>query len=133
MQRKMMELRILQEKFYRKIKRRGFKDIEYGREHQPRLYEPVNISRIDPIATAYYDAVWEIYHQWVEEKRCRRDTLIAELLASQDGETGTLRGIARILRQKKMRRASKQYVQFTLNEINELIRARIKIIPAAQD
>lgn len=129
----MMELRILQEKYYRKLKKRGFKDIEYGRENQQRLYEPVNVSKINALQTAYYDAVWEIYHLWVEQGRCRRDCLIAELLAAQEDDTGTLRGIAAFLRRKKIRGASKRYVQITLNEINELIRSRLKIIPTAQD
>lgn len=124
-----LSYKTLKDQYYRLLKDQGFKDIEYGLDDPQRIYQPVNLREINREATEYYDLVWEIYHEWSSQGRRERDLTLAELLASQQGETGTLRGISRVLKEKGLKPAAKQSVQITINEINSLIKQKIKIIP----
>lgn len=96
-------------------------DIEYGLEHPKRIYQPVDIETISPEATDYYDKVWEVFHAWTKEGRSPRDCLVAELLAKQDAETGTERGIAFVLKSKRLKPYSRFMVTKTIKEINGIV------------
>ena len=117
----------LQKQYYDLLKDSGFKDIEYGLENSERIYQPVNLEEVNPETTGYYDAVWSVYHSWKAEGRSERDLLLAELLASQQGSTGTIRGIVKVLKSKGLKPSQDQSVQKTIREINSLIIENIKI------
>jgi len=116
----------LQQKYYTKIAKDGFKDIESGLEHPQFLYQPTDLEAIDPITTSYYDSIWDVYHSWVKEGRSERDCLVAELLAKQEGRTGTVRGISAVLKGKKLKPYSWVKVQKTITEIKDLVRSNQK-------
>lgn len=110
-------------KWYEKITKvdPNWRDIEAGLDTPDRMYEPVDLATINPEATAYYDSVWAVHHAWVREGRSKRDCLVAELLAAQDKETGTERGISGFLRCHRLRPNSRLTVRLTIQEINTII------------
>lgn len=121
-------------KWYGKIQAADsdWKDIEYGLENPKRLYEPVPVeygdatpeadqSKVDPLTTDYYDRVLNVFHLWVRQGRSKRDCLIAELLGSQHETSGTERGIAAVLKSKRLKPNSRFTVRQTIREINDLI------------
>lgn len=118
--------RALRRKWYRRLELEGFADIEYGREN-PRFVSQSGktIPGISPETTDFYDRVWEIYHVWSEEGRRARDCRVAELFAAQEGDTGTIRGIARVLRAENLPPWSDKKVQETLRELRKAVKAGI--------
>lgn len=123
------DCKALQKKYYSMLAKEGFKDVEYGLDTPELLYQPVNIKAINPAATAYYDAVWSVYHQWVADGRSERDCTLAELLAKQEGKTGTVRGIVKYLKSKNLKPNSKRMVDKTIKEINVLVEKTLKNSP----
>lgn len=98
-----------------------FHDIEYGLENPERLYEPVDVDRVDPLTTDYYDRVLEIWHRWQSQGRRKRDCVIAELLGFQNGTSGTERGISDELKRRGLRPFSRFTVRQTIEEIDGLV------------
>lgn len=113
----------LQKNWYSKIVEADpdWRDIEYGLDAPERLYEPGTYKSIDPIATAYYNKVLDVYHLWLKEGRSKRDCIVAELLGRQEGDLGTERGIAAHLRSKRFKPNSRFTVRQTIKEINAII------------
>lgn len=113
----------LLDKWYQKLSDSDpdWRDIEYGLNCPQLIYQPINVESINPETTAYYDKIWAVYHDWIKAGRSRRDCVVAELLAKQDGDTGTLRGIAAYLKSKKLKPSSYRMVQKTINEIKAQI------------
>lgn len=107
----------LKNKWYKKT---GLKDIEYGKE-DGLLCNYMHRHKVDESAMAYYDAIWAVYHQWCKDGRSRRDCMVAELLATQDGETGTNRGISKFLKSKRLGPWSRRMVEITIKEIQRLV------------
>lgn len=113
--------RALKSKWYGKLADEGFHDIEYGLE-RPRFIAHV------PDAGApgthqlqvYYERIWQVYHVWTANGRTRRDCRVAELLASQQGDTGTVRGISRTLKAEGLYPCGTHQVQRTIREIHTL-------------
>ena len=126
----------LQKKWYSKLSDEGFKCIEYfsdtvalhdkdpDKPLSQRLYQPVNLDSINSETTDYYDLVWSVYHAWVKERRSIRDCTVAELLAKQDGDTGTTRGISAYLKANKLKPHSKRMVDKTIKEIKTLLKIK---------
>lgn len=109
----------LLETWYAKLaKDPEWRDIEYGLDSPQLIYQPVELDKISALTTAYYDRVWTVYHDWIKAGRSRRDCMVAELLAKQDGDTGTERGISDFLKSKRMKPNSKTSVHQTIIEIN---------------
>lgn len=116
------QCRSLQKKWYERLEKEGFQDIEYGRDNptytthipRPTLQEAEE-------AQVFFSRVLDIYHLWSVTGRSLRDCRLAELYAEQYEKTGTLRGIAAQLKKEGLRPSSKRMVQFTLNEIKLLI------------
>lgn len=114
-----------------------WRDIEYGLDSPKLLYQPVDLDTINPLTTAYYDDVWQVYHLWTKEGRSRRDQLVAELFAKQEKDSGTERGIAAVLRSKKLKPNSRFTVRQTIKEIDTLVqeiaqgRLRVEQAPIA--
>lgn len=127
----------LKQKWYAKLKGKNpkkpkFRDIEYGLEHPERLHEPLPVHHTDDLSeinsddlpaiqTDYYDRALEIYHLWISDGRSKRDCFIALLFGSQDGKSGTERGIASALKAKRLRPNSRGAVRRTIAEIKNLI------------
>lgn len=110
-----------QKQWYRKLEQDPeWKDIEYGHNNPAMLYESV-FREISEGQALYYESVWQVYHFWVEEGRRYRDLVLAELLATQFESTGTVRGIAKILKSKKLKSFSPASVDRTIQEINGLV------------
>ncbi len=97
----------------------GFDDIEYGMEN-PRFtaHVPDTTSPGAKEAQEYYERVWQVFHLWCRSGRSLRDCRVAELFAMQQGNIGTVRGIARQLKIQKLRPWSTKRVQKTLHEIH---------------
>lgn len=114
--------RTLKRQWYQKLKKDpDWRDIEYGLENPERLYEPVSTPDIDPLTIDYYDRVLEVFHQWVAEGRSKRDQLVAELLGSQNGNSGTQRGISEELKARGLRPWHRNSVNRTTKEITGLV------------
>ena len=116
--------------WYRKIHEADpdWKDIEYG--YAERLFETVDTAPIDDVDTGdelawltsdYYDRVLEISRVWQASGRRRRDCVVAELLGSQSGKSGTVRGICKELRALRLKPRSIGAVHRTIKEINKLV------------
>ena len=116
----------LRRQWYERLRREGFTDIEYGRENARFTAQKVDPGSPTAVqSTAFYDQVWEIYHTWVAHGRRARDCRVAELYATQDGDTGTVRGIARILRSECLAPWSTNKVQETLDEIRRAVKTGV--------
>lgn len=115
--------RRFQQKWYAKVQAadKDWHDIEYGLENAERLYEPVDVDKVDSLTTDYYDRVLDLHHQWVNEGRRKRDCVIALLLGSQDKTSGTERGISEELRRRRLRPTSRFTVRQTIAEINAVV------------
>lgn len=108
--------------WYKKLKSTGFHDIEGGLSY-PRFtgHTPNPTTERAEGHEVFYNQVWLVYHKWVEEKRSRRDCLIAELYAAQEKGTGTVRGIMGVLKSKGLSPHCSEAVQRTLQEIRQAI------------
>ncbi len=117
--------RALRDHWYQKLANEGFVDIEYGLEnpkftaHTPDPSQPGATQSRD-----FYEIVWRIYHAWRAAGRSFRDCRVAELLAMQQKDTGTVRGISRTLKAEGLSPHSDRMVQATLKEIQAAVRAR---------
>lgn len=126
----------LQAYWYARLAAEGFLDIEYGRDtvalqsKNPRLrlkrllYQPVDAQAINAFSFGYYELAWAVFYRWEASGRSRRDCLIAELLARQEGRTGTARGIAAEVRARGLSPWSRRMVDKTLAEIHREILER---------
>lgn len=119
--------RALREKWYEKLRGDGFVDIEYGREN-PRFttHEPDPCAPGAEASAEFYRRVWTVYHAWVAWGRTKRDCRVAELFAQQEGDTGTIRGIARVLKAEGLSPHSNVTVQATLREIRKAVLAGVQ-------
>lgn len=115
----------LQAKWYARLRETGFVDIEYGLEN-PRFTTHVPDPTAPGVAQSvdYYETAWKVHHSWRNIGRSVRDCRVAELLAMQQGDTGTVRGISRTLRAEGLAPWSTAKVQATLKEIDAAVKSR---------
>lgn len=112
--------RSLKRAWYQRLEREGFVDVEYGLEHARfTAHTPDPGSPGAEQAQAYYESIWQVFHQWSASGRSLRDRRVAELYAEQSGDTGTVRGISRLLKQEGLAPWSPGRVQITLKEIHQ--------------
>lgn len=117
--------RELQKEWYAKLAAEGFQDIEYGLENPKfTVHTPDPNQPGAPQSRDFYEIVWRVYHAWRANGRSFRDCRVAELLAMQQKDTGTVRGIARTLKSEGLSPYSTRMVQATLKEIHAAVTAR---------
>lgn len=113
----------IQKKWYAKLKKAGFVDIEYGLDN-PRF----TVKTADPTSPdanekqEYYNRVWAVFHTWQAAERSARDCRVAELYAAQSRKTGTVRGISKTLKAENLHPWSTSCVQATLKQIREAVK-----------
>lgn len=122
---KCRECRALQEQWYSKLEAEGFVDIEYGRDNPKfTVHTPDPNQPGAPQSRDFYELVWRVYHSWRGAGRSFRDCRVAELLAMQHKDTGTVRGISRTLKSEGLSPHSTRMVRLTLKEIRAAIEAK---------
>lgn len=108
----------VRKKWYSRLRRQGFVDIEYGLE-SPRFiaHTPDPSTERAQAALDHYEAAWQVVHAWEAQGRSARDCRIAELYAAQEGRTGTVRGISATLKRERLAPWGTESIQITLKLI----------------
>jgi hypothetical protein len=113
-----------QDEWYQALAQTGFKDIEYGHDNARQIYQPVPLVQADQSKAEYYSAVWLVHHEWAAAGCRPHDLVVSELLAAQQGSTGTVLGIVKVLKARGIKPYEHGSVQRTIALINKIIENR---------